>query len=306
MPGKHEPRSSKSKIPRRETRLLASKGAPLMQFLLENLPDQDRNNVKSLLKHRQVSVCGQVVTRHDHSLQPGDAVTVNWSLVRDKGPSVGKGLQIIYEDQDIIVVDKPAGLLSIATETEKQLTAYHQLTDRARLENPAGRIFIVHRLDRDTSGLMLFAKNEAVKFKLQAGWKEALVDRAYAAVVEGQVEKKSDTVKSWLLTTKTGLMYSAATPGDGQEAVTHYQVLQQSRAYSLLEIRLSTGRKNQIRVHMKDLGHPIAGDRKYGASTNPLGRLALHAHLLSFCHPANGQLMRFETEIPKAFLRLVK
>ncbi|MEQ8235861.1 MAG: RluA family pseudouridine synthase [Syntrophomonadaceae bacterium] len=306
MSGKHELRSAKSKLRRRETRFLASQGAQLMQFLLENLPDQDRNNVKSLLKHRQISVCGQVVTRYDHALQPGDAVTINWSLVRDIGLSGGKGLQIIYEDQDIIVVDKPAGLLSIATATEKQLTAYHQLTDHVRLENPAGRIFIVHRLDRDTSGLMLFAKNEIVKLKLQAAWKEAVVDRAYAALVEGRVEKKSDTVKSWLLTTKTGLMYSASTPGDGQEAVTHYQVLQQSRAYSLLEIRLLTGRKNQIRVHMKDLGHPIAGDRKYGALTNPLGRLALHAHLLSFYHPVSGQLMRFETEIPKAFLRLVK
>lgn len=306
MPSKHEPRSAKSKISRHETRLLVSQGAPLMQFLLENLPDQDRNNVKSLLKHRQVSVCGQVVTRHDRALRPGDAVTINWNLVRDKGLSGGKGLQIVYEDHDIIVVDKPAGLLSIATETEKQLTAYHQLTEHVRRENPAGRVFIVHRLDRDTSGLMLFAKNEAVKFKLQAGWKEMVVDRAYAAVVEGRVEKKSDTVRSWLLTTKTGLMYSASTPGDGQEAVTHYQVLQPGRAYSLLEIRLMTGRKNQIRVHMKDLGHPIAGDRKYGALTNPLGRLALHAHLLSFYHPANQQLLRFETEIPKVFLRLVK
>jgi len=306
MPSKHEPRSPKSKNPRRETSLLASKEAQLMQFLLNNLPDQDRNNVKSLLKHHQVSVNGQVVTRHDHPLQPGDAVTINWSLVRDEGHLGGKGLQIIYEDQDIIVIDKPAGLLSIATEKEKQLTAYHQLTDHVRRENPTGRIFIVHRLDRDTSGLMLFAKNEAVKFKLQAGWKEALVDRAYAAVVEGHVEKKSDTVKSWLLTTKTGLMYSASTPGDGQEAVTHYRVLQQSRAYSLLEIRLLTGRKNQIRVHMKDLGHPIVGDRKYGAAANPLGRLALHAHLLSFYHPASGQLMRFETEIPKSFMRLFK
>ena len=298
--------SSRAATGGRQARLKVTEPSELMAFLLAKLPGQGRNNLKSLLKHHQVSVRGQVVNRHDHLLQPGDEVTINWSLIRDAGRNGLGDLQIVYEDADVIVIDKPAGLLSIATEKEKKRTAYHQLTDYVRLRNPDARIFIVHRLDRDTSGLMLFAKNEGVKYKLQAGWKEMVADRAYIAVVEGRMEKAADTVRSWLLTTKTGLMYSASTSGDGQEAVTQYRVLQGGRDYSLLEIHLETGRKNQIRVHMKDLGHPIAGDRKYGAITNPLGRLGLHAHLLSFYHPVNGQLMRFETEIPPSFARLLK
>ncbi|HEX3010800.1 MAG TPA: RNA pseudouridine synthase, partial [Syntrophomonadaceae bacterium] len=171
-------------------------------------------------------------------------------------------------------------------------------------DDPENRIFIVHRLDRDTSGVMLFAKNEGVKHLLQDTWKEVMVDRAYVAVVEGQVKEKEGTIKSWLKETKTKLMYSSSTPGDGLEAITHYKVLQAAAKYSLMELRLETGRKNQIRVHMKDIGHSIIGDKKYGADTNPIGRLGLHAHILAFKHPTSGEIMRFETEVPRKFSRL--
>jgi 23S rRNA pseudouridine1911/1915/1917 synthase len=174
----------------------------------------------------------------------------------------------------------------MASDVEKQYTAYHQLTDYVRRSNPENRIFIVHRLDRDTSGVMLFAKNEEVKHLLQDAWKELVVDRAYVAVVQGRVEKKEGTIKSWLLT--------------------QYKVLQSTAKYSLLEIRLETGRKNQIRVHMKDIGHSIVGDKKYGSTINPITRLGLHAHILAFHHPITGELMRFETEVPKKFSRLFK
>lgn len=297
----HKPSAQK-----RLTQLQVSQPAELMQFLLEQLPDQGRNNIKSLLTHRQINVDDQAVTQYNYPLQPGQEVSINWNLVRDEAKGKVKDLKIIYEDTDLIVVDKPAGLLSMASDSEKQNTAYHQLTDYVRLSHPDQRIFIVHRLDRDTSGVMLFAKNEAVKRALQDNWKDAVVDRAYIAVVEGQVKKKSDTIKSWLLETKTGLMYSSSTKGDGLEAITHYRLLKASDKYSLLEVRLETGRKNQIRVHMKDLGHPIAGDKKYGSTTNPCGRLGLHAHLLSFHHPVSGELLRFETEVPKTFARLFK
>lgn len=288
----------------RQTHLPVSEPAELMSFLIEKLPHKARNNIKSLLTHRQVLVSGKVVSKYNHLLQPGQEVVVNWSLVRDDDQN--QGLKIIYEDSEVIVIDKPAGLLSIASDREKHYTAYHLLTDYVQLIDSQNRIFIVHRLDRDTSGLMLFAKNEKIKHLLQDEWKDALVDRAYIAVVEGQVEKMTGTVKSWLKETKTKLMYSSTRIGDGLEAITHYKVLQATKRFSLLEIRLQTGRKNQIRVHMKDIGHSIIGDKKYGAITNPIGRLGLHAHILAFKHPLSGELLRFETEIPKKFARLLK
>lgn len=288
----------------RQTRLQVVEPAELMPFLVEQLPAQTRNNIKSLLTHRQVIVNDKVVTQYNHPLRPGQEVVINWALVRAQDKI--KGLKIIYEDADLIVIDKPAGLLSMASDEEKQHTAYRQLTDYVRIDNPEYRIFIVHRLDRDTSGVMLFAKNEAVKRALQDKWKEVVTDRAYIAVVEGRVKKQADTVRSWLLETKTGLMYSGSKAGDGLEAITHYRLLQANDKYSLLEIRLETGRKNQIRAHMKDIGHSIVGDKKYGASTNPLGRLGLHAHILAFHHPTTGELLRFETEVPKTFTRLFK
>jgi 23S rRNA pseudouridine1911/1915/1917 synthase len=275
-----------------------------MTFLMEKLPGQSRNNIKSLLTHRQVKVEGQVVSQYNHLLKPGQEVLVNWALVRDK--EAEKSFRIIYEDADIIVIDKPAGLLTIATDAEKERTAYHQLTDYVQIQNPDQRIFIVHRLDRDTSGVMLFARNEAVKKMFQDNWKELMIERAYIAVVEGRLDKKEGTVKSWLLETKTKLMYSSARPGAGLEAITHYKVLMDSSRYSLLEIRLETGRKNQIRVHMQDMGHSIIGDKKYGAKTNPIGRLGLHASILAFRHPVTNEMMRFETEVPKKFSRLLK
>jgi RluA family pseudouridine synthase len=296
----YQERPMKHKQP---TQLPVIEAGELMKFLLEKLPALTRNNIKSLLAHRQVMVDEQVVTRYNHPLQKGQEVVVNWSLVRDEGHR--QGLKILYEDVDLIVIDKPAGLLSMASDKEKLYTAYHQLTDYVRQTNPDNHLFIVHRLDRDTSGVMLFAKNEEAKHKLQDAWKQMVVDRAYVAVVEGKVEKKEGSIKSWLKETKTRLMYSSSKSGDGLEAITHYKVLKASPQYSLLEIRLETGRKNQIRVHMKDIGHSIAGDKKYGAATNPIGRLGLHAHILALNHPTSGELMRFETEIPRKFSRLL-
>lgn len=288
----------------KQTRLPVTEPAELMNFLREKMPEKGRNNIKSLLTHRQVLVDEQVVTQYNHPLQMGQEVVINWSLLRAKEHK--KGLKIIHEDPAIIVIDKPYGLLSMASDKEKERTAYHQLTDYVRNNNPEDRIFIVHRLDRDTSGVMVFAKNEEAKHAMQDTWKDIVVDRAYVAVVEGRVKQREGTIKSWLKETRTRLMYSSYTKGDGQEAVTDYKVLQSSSKYSLLEIRLKTGRKNQIRVHMQEIGHSIIGDKKYGAQTNPIGRLGLHAHILAFYHPVSGELMRFETEIPLKFTRLFK
>ncbi len=295
------------RIPKEQVRascLRVEQDTELMKFLLEQLPAKTRNNIKSLLLHHQVLVDGKAISQYNHPLRAGQEVIINWSLVRDDENV--KGLKILYEDAYVIVIDKPAGLLSMASDKEKVYTAYHQLTDHVRRDHPDNRIFIVHRLDRDTSGVMLFAKNEEVKHILQDNWKEMVFDRAYIAVVEGKVEKGEGEIRSWLKETKTKLMYTSSHPGDGLEAISHYKVLRSSDAYSLLEIRLATGRKNQIRVHMQQIGHSIAGDKKYGARSNPLGRLGLHAHILAFYHPVSREIMRFETEVPKKFNRLIK
>ncbi|BBI31511.1 RluA family pseudouridine synthase [Cohnella abietis] len=277
-----------------------TEGGELLLFLLDKLSPQGRNSIKSLLAHGQVSVDDRVEKLYNHPLKPGQIVTIRKD--RTTVAPVLVGLKILFEDDDLIVINKDTGLLSIATEKETELTAYRQLTAHVRLHDPKNRIFVLHRLDRDTSGVMIFAKSERVQQKMQDGWKDIVKERMYVALVEGMVKKTQGTISSWLKETSTLKMYSSFTPNDGQHAVTHYKVIQANRNYSLLEVHLETGRKNQIRVHMQDLGHPIASDKKYGSKTKPFSRLGLHARVLAFEHPTSGQVMRFETDIPKQFL----
>ncbi|MCM3131196.1 RluA family pseudouridine synthase [Paenibacillus polysaccharolyticus] len=271
----------------------------LLNFLLKHVKS-GRNAVKSILGRGQVSIDEKVVTKFNEPLLPGQIVSISKEGAV-AAPSL-TGINILHEDDDIIVIRKEAGLLSIAADKSDDLTAYRQLMSHVRRTNELNRIFIVHRLDRDTSGVMMFAKSEEVQQQLQNNWKENVQDRVYVALVEGAVAQEEGTISSWLKETKTLKMYSSSRPNDGQHAVTHYKRLKSNREFSLLEVRLETGRKNQIRVHMEDLGHPIAGDRKYGARTRDLGRLGLHARVLSFIHPTTGKLMTFETDIPKPFL----
>lgn len=232
--------------------------------------------------------------------------TVVVSLKADRSPAKNPLLSIIYEDDEIIAINKPAGLLSIATDKETELTAYHILMDYEREKNIKNRVYIVHRLDRDTSGVLIIAKNEKMKLLLQDNWGDIVKERGYVAVVEGKLKEKSGTLKSWLKETKTHLIYSSNKPGDGLEAITNYQVLSEGENYSLISVDLETGRKNQIRVQLQDIGHSIAGDKKYSAETNPLKRLCLHANKLAFVHPTTKELMTFETPVPKEFNRLMK
>ena len=272
----------------------------LLPFLLRSISGQGRNAVKSMLARGQVAVNDKTVTVYNYALEPGQTVTVRKDRIEEKPEFIG--LSILYEDEHLIIIRKEAGLLSIASTQETELTAYRQLTAHVRSKDARNRIFVVHRLDRDTSGVMMFAKSEAVQQSLQHAWQDAVKERTYVALVEGCVKKPEGTISSWLKETKTLKMYSSPYPNDGQHAVTHYKTLQSNRSFSLLEIHLETGRKNQIRVHMQDLGHPVAGDKKYGAQTKEIGRLGLHARVLAFIHPVSGELMRFESEIPKAFL----
>lgn len=284
---------------------IANEPMELLPFLLSAMENRSRNSVKSILARGQVSVDDDPTTKHNYQLQPGQTVTILKNKVAAKVNKV-TGFSIIHEDTDMIVINKDAGLLSIASAKEKQLTAHSQLMDYVRIENPKNRIFVVHRLDRDTSGVMVFAKNEKVKRTLQDNWKSVVKERTYIALVDGMVKKPEGTITSWLKESRTLVMYSSPKEGDGLRAVTHYQKQQSHKHFSLLKVNLETGRKNQIRVHMKDIGHPVVGDKKYGSNTNPIGRLGLHASVLAFEHPETGKLLCFEADVPEVFMRKFK
>ncbi len=274
----------------------------LLPFLLAKMPEKGRNKIKGLLTHRQVLVEGENVTRHDHPLQVGQQVTIQSADTAKRNEMYG--VRILFEDAHIIVIDKPPGLLSIASDKESERTAYRLLMDHVRDMNKQSRIFIVHRLDRDTSGVMMFAKSEEIKEALQNNWRETVLERLYIAVVEGNVLPETGTITTWLKETNTRTMYVSNRPGDGLKSTTHYKVLQANQVYSLLEVKLDTGRKNQIRVHMQSIGHSVVGDKRYGSKTDPLHRLGLHARVLSFRHPVTGEILRYDTGIPASFRSL--
>ncbi len=286
----------------KQTCLILVERNELLKFLLAQMPHKGRNYMKSLLAHGQISVDGEVTTQFNYSLEIGQKVIINWTKVLQEGQP--PGLKILFEDEHLIVIEKAAGILSIATDQEKKQTAYSILSEHIKKRDPKNRIFVVHRLDRDTSGVMMFAKSEDVKKKIQNAWKEVVLERSYAVVIEGQVTNTQGTITSWLTENKALRMYSSSTPNEGQKAVTHYRVSEMNKNYSLLEVKLETGRKNQIRVHMQDLGHSIIGDIKYGGTKSPIKRLGLHAHILAFKHPITNENMHFESPIPKQFLSL--
>lgn len=288
----------------KEIAVKVTEASELMKFLIEKFPEKSRTTIKSMLAHKQITVGEMVTAKFDFPLKRGQMVFLN-KKKSDEKPRF-RGLRIVHEDADLIVVEKGSGLLSMASETEKSKTAYSMLSEYVKKSDPKNLIFIVHRLDRDTSGLMMFAKSKKVQEILQKDWNDSIIDRSYVVVVEGIVENEEGTVSSWLKENKALVMFSSQTPNDGQKAVTHYKLLRSNKLFSMLEVKLETGRKNQIRVHMKDIGHPVTGDKKYGAKLNPIGQMGLHARVLSFKHPVTGKTLRFDTPIPGKFLKLFK
>lgn len=266
----------------------------LTDFLLNYY---NKKNVKNLLKFKQVLVNGQVVSQFDYCLKTGDEVII------DKSTNSNTDLDIIYEDKELIVINKPAGLLSMAGGSEKEKTAYRLVGAYLKSKNKNARVFIVHRLDKDTSGVLMFAKNEIIKNKLQNNWNEIVYKRGYLAIVEGKLKKNHGTIKNYLDESKTQMVY-ISNNGKGKLAITHYKVLKESRYNSLVEVFLDTGRKNQIRVHMQSLGHSIVGDKKYGATTNPIKRMGLHSHVFAFVHPDTKVKMEFKATVPDEFKKM--
>jgi len=281
----------------------ATEESELMSFLLSVMPHKNRDNIKTFLRYRQVMVDDQQISQYNYHLRPGQIVTVTRNKI---APSkTYKGISILYEDNDIIVIDKHAGVLSVATGKKEKFTAYSLLWDHVKKNNPSGKIFIVHRLDRDTSGVMLFCKSAMVQKTLQQNWNDIIRERVYVALAEGQVSPPNGEISSYLQENATGVVWSSQEPGDGQWAVTQYETIRANEYFSLLRMSLRTGRKNQIRVHLHDIGHPILGDKKYGSKQNPLGRMGLHALVIAFQHPVTGKEMRFETHIPRKFSQVI-
>lgn len=275
----------------------------LLDFLFTCLPQARRTTVKDYLKYGQVMLRGQVTTRFDDEVAAGDEVKVN--TTRQFQVFNHPRMKLVYEDDDIIVIDKGYGLLSMGNDKIREGTAYSILRDYLKRKDPRNKLFIVHRLDQATSGLMMFAKNVQAKETMQHNWNNMVLERQYVAIVEGTLEPEEGEIRSYLAENSAHEVYSTRNPDEGQLAVTYYRTVRSRKPYSMVELSLATGRKNQIRVHMKDAGHPIAGDKRYGAKTSPLHRLCLHARTLRFVHPVTRRDMKFTSALPAGFSRLV-
>ena len=276
----------------------------LLPFLYASMQDRPKRTVKNYLRHNQVRVNRHVTSQFDYQLMPGDLVEVNTS--REWQVFSHPRVKIIYEDDDIIVINKGYGLLSMASDRERETTAYAILKDYVKRVDPRAKLFIVHRLDQHTSGLMMFAKTVSAKETMQHNWNNMVLDRRYAAVVEGAPEPAEGVIDTLLAENSRHVVYvpKEGTP-DAVRAVTRYKTVKTRGRYALMDVTLDTGRKNQIRVHLKHIGTPIVGDRKYGATTSPIHRLALHARTLRFVHPVTRRDMNFTIPLPSSFSKLV-
>ena len=276
---------------------------PLLAFLLEHV-SQTRNKIKQTLQGRGIKVDGRIVTQFDYPLQPGMKVAVS-KTKRNQQAFKSRYVKIVYEDRWLIVVEKQPGILSMAA-GHSALNVKSVLDDYFRHSHQNCRAHVVHRLDRDTSGLMVYAKDIDTEQILEHSWHEIVYDRRYVAVLSGEMEQDEGTVANWLKDNKAYVTYSSPVDNGGKYAVTHFFVMDRTTEHSLVEFKLETGRKNQIRVHAADMGHPVCGDTKYGNGDDPLHRLCLHAWLLCFHHPVTHQPMEFETMVPASFRHLFK
>ncbi|MEP6672244.1 MAG: RluA family pseudouridine synthase [Chthoniobacter sp.] len=279
--------------------------AELLPYLFAAWPTAKKKQVRTWLKHQAVMVNGRAITQFNHPLKPGDVVAIRSDRFATPGTIVGDDMKVQFEDASLIVIEKPEDLLTIASEAEQEKTAYFQLTDylRGGDERARERIWIVHRLDRETSGVMVFAKTPEAKTILQTGWDKA--EKCYQAVVEGNLPDDKGIFRSFLDETNPFKVFSVPRNPNTRHAVTHYRVLKRNRGRTLVQLTLETGRRHQIRVHLADAGCPVVGDAKYGAKTDPAKRLGLHAWTLRFLHPVTKEEMRFESPLPAELARLV-
>ena len=281
---------------------VAQEDDTLLSWLLANLKES-RSKVKATLQGRGIKVNGKQVTQFDFPIHNGDKISISRSKKNDQFKS--RYLSIVYEDKYLVVIEKNVGILSMAA-GHSSLNVKTILDDYFRRTRQRCTAHVVHRLDRDTSGLMIYAKDMQTEQILEHDWHNIVYDRRYVAVVSGEMEDNEGTIANWLKDNKNYVTYSSPTDNGGKYAVTHFYVLNRTTEHSLVEYQLETGRKNQIRVHSADMGHPVCGDVKYGNGDDPLGRLCLHAYVLCFYHPVTHERMEFETRIPTQFRKLFK
>ena len=290
---------------KQDTVLRVQETTTLMPFLLSKMGGMSRTSVKNLLARRVVRVNGRIETHPDTALASGDEVLI----VPEQGARLltHPKLRIVYEDDYLIVVEKKEGLLTVSAHPgSSETTALSLLKDYVKKSDKRNSIYVVHRLDRETSGLLVFAKTPELQEYMRTYWRQLVTKRTYVAVVEGEMPKGEDTITTWLSEDpKSTMVYSSPVDDGGKVAITHYKQLKTNGDYSLLELHLETGRTNQIRVHMASVGHPVVSDRKYGSGkVPPIDRLGLHARILEFIHPATEQTVHFETPVPREFLHI--
>ena len=285
--------------------MIVDEEAGLQDFLFGRFPEVKRVKVKQWLKFGAVLVNGKRQKRHDHALVPGDRVEVRTQAESKAASLLPRAIKLIYEDETILVIDKPPNLLSIASGAEQERTAYAFLMHYVRGGNPrsSARVWIVHRLDQETSGLMIFAKSEEAKHELQENWESA--KKRYFAVVEGSPPAEEGTLRSFLDERNPHHVRSVPESEHTRHAITHYKVVRRNARYALVQLELETGRRHQIRVQMREIGCPVVGDLKYGAKSNAAGRLALHSCYLEVEHPATGEKVSFESPLPSALAGIV-
>ncbi len=287
----------------KQTNLTVREPSLLMDFLARHFAGMSRTSLKGLLRNGQVCVNSKIETKFDSQLKKGDAVQINTGKVSYELKNTR--LNLLYEDDYVIVVDKSEGLLSVsASPTKEGPSAFSIILQYLEKKNVGAKLYAVHRLDKATSGVMMFAKTVEAQHIMRDNWKQMVTERTYMAITEGIPEPQEDTIESYLHESRAQVMYSGG-KNDGKLSVTHYRVVRTAGDYALLKLNLQTGRKNQIRVHMSDIGCPIIGDSKYGATSSPIHRLALHAKVLEFIHPITHEKHRFETPVPKEFNALL-
>lgn len=280
--------------------ILVEKEGTLLEILQSRLPDLSNKTLKNYIKHEMVEVNGKSETNSNKLIQPKSNVTIYFTKRRI--PEID--LKILYEDEDLIAIDKPSGLLSISNNKEKEITAFRLVSDYVKKNNKNAKIFVIHRLDEFTSGVLMFSKNQELKEEMQKRWNELVKLREYYCVVKGHMPK-SETIESYLTMNHFQIVHSTKNKEIGHLAITHYETIKYKNTYSLLKVNIDTGRRNQIRVHLSERGNPIVGDKKYGSKVNPIGRLALHASRLKLVDPRTNKILDIKSSVPCDIMSLV-
>lgn len=286
-----------------------NRSAQLLEFLLSKV-NTSRNNVKNILKNRMVLVNGTVVTQFDFSLAKDDEVKISKRPIKDnpvkkepvKKHKKQERIEIIFENEDFIAIDKPQGLLSVQSDKDRE-SAYSYVYDYLKDQGKNVRPYSLHRIDKETSGVLVFTKNIKIHSMLKLNWNDYVVEREYYAVVSGKLDNKQGTIKTYLKENSNNLMY-VTDDKRGQLSITNYEVVRENNNYSLVRVTIDTGRKNQIRVHFSHMGHPVVGDDKYGNNKSPINRLCLHASKLVFINPITKEEMEFKANVPSSFYTL--